>query len=290
MITCHSEYGVLKRVFLKTPQSAWQNQDKITTQWQALNFLGCPNLVDAIAEYKAFQDAVNKTSPQCYFFPVEDVSIDSLYCRDASIATDGGMILCNMGKANRVGEPEAARSYFLQCGIHVLGAITAPGRLEGGDVTWLDPTTLAVGRTYRTNDAGIRQLRHLVKPLGVDVLEVHLPHYKGPGDVFHLMSIISPVDRDLAVVYSPLIPVSFRDQLIDRGFRFIEVPDAEFETMGCNVLAVGPRLCVMAAGNPNTARFLRDAGCQVTEYEGNSISVMGGGGPTCLTRPLEREI
>lgn len=290
MITCHSEYGVLKRVFLKSPESAWQNQDKINAQWRALNFLGCPNLADAIAEYAAFQNAINKTSPLRYFFPVDDVSIDSLYCRDASIATDGGMILCNMGKANRVGEPEAARNYFLQCGIPVLGAITAPGRLEGGDVTWLDPATLAVGRTYRTNDAGISQLRHLVKPLGVDVLEVHLPHYKGPGDVFHLMSILSPVDRNLAVVYSPLMPVSFRDQLLERGFTLIEVPDAEFETLGCNVLAVGPRLCVMAAGNPNTARFLRDAGCQVTEYEGNSISVWGGGGPTCLTRPLEREI
>jgi N-dimethylarginine dimethylaminohydrolase len=217
-------------------------------------------------------------------------TMDSIYCRDASIATDRGMILCNMGKPARGTEPEAQARVFHAQGIPVLGAIKAPGTVEGGDVAWLDQNTLAVGHTYRTNEAGIEQLTSFLKPLGVQVLTVPLPHYRGPSDVFHLMSILSPVDRDLAVVYSPLMPIPFRNLLLERGYQLIEVPDAEFGSMGCNVLALGPRNVLMVNGNPKTKEALLRAGCTVHVYEGSEISVKGGGGPTCLTRPLEREI
>ena len=148
--------------------------------------------------------------------------------------------------------------------------------------------TIAVGRGYRTNDEGIRQLQALVGP-HVRVVVVPLPHWRGAGDVFHLMSIISPVDRDLAVVYSPLMSVPFRELLLDRGIGLIEVPDEEFETMGANVLALAPRRCLMVDGNPRTRALLEQAGAEVLTYEGHEISVKGGGGPTCLTRPIDRE-
>jgi len=173
-------------------------------------------------------------------------------------------------------------------GVPIVGRIGGAGRLEGGDVAWIDERTVAVGRGYRTNGEGIRQLRGLLGS-GVDrVVPVPLPHWRGPGDVFHLMSMFSPVDRDLAVVYSPLLPVPFRDLLCQRGYRLVEVPDEEFETMGCNVLAVGPRRCVALEGNPLTRRRLEAAGAEVHVYRGREISAKGGGGPTCLTRPLFR--
>jgi len=162
--------------------------------------------------------------------------------------------------------------------------------LEGGDVAWLDDKTLAVGRTYRTNDSGIEQLRSLLEPLGVTVIQADLPHFKGTSDVFHLMSILSPVDKDLAVVYSPLIPIPFRELLLAFGFSLVEVPDEEFETMGCNVLALSPRNCLMVSGNPVTKTRLEQAGATVHIYDGTEISIKGGGGPTCLTRPILREI
>jgi len=162
--------------------------------------------------------------------------------------------------------------------------------LEGGDVAWLDQKTLAVGHTYRTNEEGIKQLKTLLEPKGIEVLVAELPHYKGENDVFHLMSILSPVDKDLAVVYSPLMPIKFRNELIGRGFQLVEVPQEEFESMGCNVLAIAPRKCIMVAGNPRTREALISAGCDVMEYQGEHISVMGGGGPTCLTRPLLRNL
>jgi N-dimethylarginine dimethylaminohydrolase len=199
-----------------------------------------------------------------------------------------GMIICNMGKAGRKYEPAAQAHAYLQQGIPVLGTITAPGTLEGGDVAWLDENTLAVGHTYRTNEEGIIQLTQLLAPLGVKVITVPMPHYKGPSDVFHLMSVLSPVDSNLAVVYSPLIPIVFRNELIARGFTLVEVPEAEFDSMGCNVLALAPRVCLMVKGNPKTKAALEQAGCKVIEYEGAEISVKGGGGPTCLTRPIDR--
>jgi N-dimethylarginine dimethylaminohydrolase len=170
----------------------------------------------------------------------------------------------------------------------VVGALARPGRLEGGDVVWLDARTVVVGRGYRTNDEGIRQMTMLLGDTVDDVLTVPLPHWRGTDDVMHLMSLISPIDNDLAVVYSPLLPVPFREYLLGRGFTLIEVPDSEFETMGTNVLALAPRRCLMLAGNPRTRAALERAGVEVLEYVGTEISVKGAGGPTCLTRPVRR--
>jgi N-dimethylarginine dimethylaminohydrolase len=169
----------------------------------------------------------------------------------------------------------------------VCGRIEPPGSAEGGDVIWLDSSTFIVGRGYRTNADGIRQLRAILGR-GVEVVEVPLPHWRGHHDVMHLMSLISPIDHDLAVVYSPLLPVPFREWLLARGIQLVEVPDEEFETMGTNVLAVAPRRCLILSGNPRTRAALERAGADVVEYEGTEISVKGAGGPTCLTRPLER--
>jgi N-dimethylarginine dimethylaminohydrolase len=215
--------------------------------------------------------------------------MDSIYCRDAAIATSKGMIICNMGKEGRKHEPLAQQKAYEAEGIPVLGVIKAPGTIEGGDVAWLDDKTLAIGHTYRTNEEGIAQITALLKPLGVEVITVPMPHYRGPSDVFHLMSVLSPVADNIAVVYSPLIPIVFRNELIKRGFELVEVPEAEFDSMGCNVLAIAPRTCLMVKGNPITKSRLEAAGCKVIEYEGAEISVKGGGGPTCLTRPVSRD-
>ena len=209
--------------------------------------------------------------------------------RDALIIADKGVILCNMGKEGRRGEPSACANYLSELGMPILGAITGSGSLEGGDVVWLDEGTLVVASSYRTNEDGIRQLREITAEMVNEFVTVSLPHWRGPSDVLHLMSLISPVDRNLAVVYSKLLPVPFRERLLERGIRLLEVPDSEFETMGCNVLAVSPRRCIMLSGNPETKRILEDEGVEVFEYEGEEISRKGAGGPTCLTRPLLRK-
>jgi len=290
-LTCHSEYGELRSVFIKRPREAMVDEQRIANTWEQLNFLAPPNITTAISEYDAFEGLLRISNAEIRYLPFNNnVTMDSMYCRDASLATDFGMILCNMGKQARKPEPDACRSAFETAGITILGSINAPGTLEGGDMAWLDTTTLAVGHTYRTNADGIRQLRALLDPRGVETVVVQLPHYKGKNDVFHLMSILSPIDRDLAVVYSPLMPIPFREYLIARGMGLIEVPDSEFDSMGCNVLAIGPREVVVVDGSPITRSRLIQAGCTVYAYAGGDISVKGGGGPTCLTRPVLRAL
>ena len=259
--TAHSETGKIKSLFIKNAEQAFISEDHISQYWKKLNFLSKPDYEIAVKEYKQFQSNLSALDAEINFLPEDcDVNMDSIYCRDASIATNAGMIICNMGKEARANEPAAEQRAFEAAGIPVLGVIRAPATVEGGDVTWLDENTLAVGHTYRTNEEGIKQLASLLKPLGVQVITVSLPHYKGPADVFHLMSILSPVDTNLAVVYSPLMPIAFRNLLLDRGYQLVEVPDEEFEGLGCNVLALAPRLCLMADGNPLTRAALESAG------------------------------
>jgi N-dimethylarginine dimethylaminohydrolase len=284
-----SDVGTIKQLALKHPRDAFISDQVIERQWRELNYEGRPDLARAIEEYDRFVELLKGFGIHIHFLPRDEtVGLDSIYVRDASIVCKRGMILCNMGKAGRRNEPAAHGTAFQAMGVPVHGAITGQGRLEGGDVVWIDERTLAVARGYRTNDEGIRQLRDLVGDGISDLIVVPLPHWRGPNEVFHLMSILSPIDRHLALVFSPLMPVLFRDFLLSRGIQLIEVPDSEFETMGCNVLAVARRKCIMLAGNPKTRARLERAGVEVHEFVGKEISAKGGGGPTCLTRPILR--
>ena len=290
-VTRHSEYLKLASVYLKSAKNSFLSEEELSEHWETLQYLSKPNFKKSLEEYAAFQTFFIEKNISTSFFPInKKTKIDSIYCRDASIATDFGIIICNMGKQGRIHEPYAQLEAYKMNNVNILGEIKFPGTLEGGDVAWLDQHTLAVGHTYRTNEEGISQLEGLLQPKGIEIIVVELPHYKGKSDVFHLMSILSPVDKNLAVVYSPLMPIKFRNELLERGFQLVEVPEQEFDSMGCNVLAVAPRDCLMVAGNPITRKLLEDAGASVHIYEGNEISVKGGGGPTCLTRPIDRII
>ncbi|MFH1688015.1 MAG: arginine deiminase family protein [bacterium] len=285
----HSEYGSIETIVLRHARDAFVSQANLDRYAGRLNYNGVPEFERALEQYNRFARLVTATaSSVVYLPPHETLSPDSIYVRDALLPTRQGVILCNMGKELRREEPTAAAGHLREIGIPILGTINDPGRLEGGDVVWLDDRTLVVGQGYRTNDDGIAQLRELTTGMVDDLVVVPLPHWEGPNDVFHLMSVLSPLDRDLVLVYSRLLPVRFRQWLLDRGMQLVEVPDSEFESMGCNVLAVAPRRCVMLAGNPVTKGRLEVAAVDVTEYEGSEISHKGAGGPTCLTRPLLR--
>ncbi len=287
---CQSEVNQIKTLLLKHPKDAFMSQEYIQSQWKELNYLASPDYDKALKEYDNFVEYLKKSIPEIYYLSQNDkTGLDSIYVHDPVIITNKGAILCNMGKEKRRAEPSAAGEFLIKLGIPILGVITGEGRLEGGDVVWIDERTLAVGLGYRTNEEGIRQLKELTREFVDEFVVVPLPHWKGPDDVLHLMSLISPIDHDLAAVYSRLLPVPFREWLLRRGIRLLEVSDSEFETMACNILAVSPRKCIMISGNPQTKQMLEDKGIEVWEYGGEEISMKGAGGPTCLTRPLLRE-
>jgi len=283
-----NEFGRLTRVAVRRPEEAMVSDTKIDAEWRKLNYHTRPDLALAKREHAAFCALLKGVGAEIVDLPAgAELTMDSLYVRDAAVITPRGIILCNMGKPARADEPGFNGQALERAGERILGRIEGTGRLEGGDLIWLDEKTVAIGRTYRTNDAGINQFQSLVGP-DVEVIVTALPHYKGTADVFHLMSIISPLDHDLQLVYSPLMPIPFREWLLARGMTLVEVPDAEFASMGCNVLAIAPRECVMVGGNPETKRRLEAAGCKVHVIEAAAISIPGEGGPTCLTRPLAR--
>ncbi len=288
--TLQSDVGPLRRVLLKHARDAFVDQARVANQWESLNYQGEPDYGEACRESDALAACLGELGVEVVWMPAADAGMDSLYVRDASVVSDRGVILCSMGKEARRGEPSHMEAAYRALGVPLLGRIEGAGRLEGGDVVWLGSRTVGVGRGYRTNAEGIRQLTELLGDSVDAVVEAHLPHWNGPSDVFHLMSVISPVADDLALVYSPLLPVPFRQAMLERAIALVEVPDEEFDSIGSNVLAVAPRRVIALEGNPQTRRRLEEAGVEVRVYRGEEISAKGCGGPTCLTRPLERSL
>lgn len=285
-----SMVGVMRTVLLKHPREAFVDRQRIEAQWRDLGFVGPPDLDRAAAEHDALVGILKRFEVEILFLPRDDeTGLDSIYTHDPVVVSDRGAILCSMGKPQRGRESAAVERFLRSQGLPILGSISGEGRLEGGDVVWIDERTLAVGEGYRSNAEGIRQLRDLLGD-GVDeVLAVPLPHWDGPEDVLHLMSLLSPIDRDLVLAYPRLLPVPFLGWLERRRINVLEVPEAEYDTMACNVLALAPRRCLMLAGNSRTVKLLEAHGVDVWTYEGREISLKGRGGPTCLTRPLRRE-
>ena len=280
----------LVRVAVKSPRTAWRTPDRVANEWQGLNYTGLPDLALAITQHDTLVGHLHDSGCEVEELPAHaDTGLDSVYVHDPVVMTGQGAVLCRMGKPARRGEDQAFAEWFADAGVPVLGRIQAPGVLEGGDVVWLDPRTLAVGQGYRSNAAGIAQLRAMLGNAVDDVIAVPLPHWTGAADCLHLMSLLSPVDAKAAVVYSRLLPVPFREYLVERGWRLVEVPDEEYDLMACNVLPVGPSDCIMLDGCPVTRARMESAGIRVRTYPGSEISLKGGGGPTCLTRPLFRE-
>jgi len=251
----------------------------------AHGFLHPVDLEVARREHDAFVETLAALGPRVHVLDVELDTPDLVYTFDPLLVTDRGAIPLRPGKPNRAAEPAAIEAWTRAAGIPTVGRIEAPGTIEGGDTFWLRPDLFCIGRTLRTNSEGARQLAVLI---GGDVRIFDVPYWRGPTELIHLMSVISPVADDLAVVYLPLLPVGLWALLGDLGIRRVEVPDEEFPTLGCNVLAVRPGVVILAEGNPRTAAALAAAGCEVHTYPATEIGINGSGGPTCMTRPIRR--
>ena len=258
-------------------------------EWQSFGYARSIRHVETMREHQAFAELLMANGVEVVAEGPDPVGhLDAIFCYDPSLMTDSGALLLRPGKVLRSGEPSFHRASYEAHGIPVLGEIEAPGTVEGGDTLWVDSQTLAVGRGYRTNTDGIRQLLDILAPIGVKVVPFDLPHWNGPGECLHLMSLISPVAERTAVVYQPMMAVAFVELLREMGWTFIDIPADEFDSMGCNVLALGQGRCVIANRNPGTSARLAEAGFTVLEYNGDHISHNRQGGPTCLTRPILR--
>lgn len=277
--------GTLRRVLVYPPVPAGPD-----VSHEAFGYLRPMDHDLAVREHEAFRGILRDNGVEVITGEIDDAALqDGIFPYDPMITIDDGVILTQMGKPLREAEVALAARTLGEIGIPVVGRIAAPGKVEGGDTCWIDERTLAVGRGYRTNSEGILQLHDLLAPRGVAVIGYDLPHWHGPSECLHLLSLISMLDRDLAVVYLPLLPTAMVELLTERNIRLVPIPDEEFVSQGCNVLALGPRRCVLLKENVVTIERLRAAGCEVITYSGDEISHNRTGGPTCLTRPLLRD-
>jgi N-dimethylarginine dimethylaminohydrolase len=278
--------GRLRRVVMRRPGEAMAAADPA-----AWHYTSAIDLEEARRAHDAFADALRAWDVEVLYHdePLPEHS-DSVFVFDPVLVTDRGTLVLSMGKELRRGEEESLARTLQDCGVPVYGRLEGDARVEGGDTMWLDHDTLAVGRGFRTNAEGVRQLRGLLEQLGATVLDYDLPYFTGPEACLHLLSLISPVDVDLAVAYPPLMPTAFWAELKRRGVRLLEVPEEEFaHTQATNVLTVAPRKCVMLDGNPVTRQLLEMADCEVVTFPGAPLSLKAEGGPTCLTRPVLRD-
>lgn len=249
------------------------------------------------AQYDRFAELVAASGAEIVWMPTDgpdgrpDDLADSVFTYDPSFTVPGGAVVLRPGKPLRAGEADLHAAFYEAEGIPILGRIEAPGTFEGGDCFWLDDTTLAVGRGFRTNEAGIEQMRAILQPIGVDVEAYDLPYHHGPDACLHLMSVVSVLDNDLALVHPPLMPTALYQRMVDLGFTLLDAPAAEFDAslgLNLNVLATAPRQVIAVDGFPGTVNLMRSAGCVVSTFVGDELCIPCEGGPTCLTRPLVR--
>jgi dimethylargininase len=275
----------LRTVLVKRPEEAFAVSDLV-----AWHYTARPQLAIAQQEHNALVALLRQGGAEViYHDEPQPEHADAIFTFDPALVTDQGAIILSMGKPQRRGEESAMARRFEQLGVPILYTLHGEARAEGGDLLWVDHDTLAIGLGFRTNIEGARQLRDALSGIGAKVIPVELPYYTGPDACLHLLSLISIVDDNIAVVHPPLMAVPFWQELQHRDFQLIAIPEEEFPTMGTNVLALAPRKCLMLEGNPVTKRLLEEAGCEVMTYKGNEISLKAEGGPTCLTRPILRD-
>ena len=282
----HSMVAPLLRVMVCPPQaSGWRR----AAGWAEMGYLHQPDCELAQRQHDLLRAQLDAVGAEVVELGEADgLSADAVYVHDPSLVTDFGTLCLNMGKACRGGEAAAHRRAYQRMNVPLLGEVRAPGTAEAGDLIWLDAKTLLAGRGYRTNAAGIAQLRELLAPRGVEVLAAPLPYGSGPGCCLHLMSLISLLDERSALVDLPWLAVETVELLRQRGFGLVEMDSAERQTLACNVLALGGRRLLALEENPATNARLRAAGFEVRTFPGSEIGINGGGGPTCLTRPIRR--
>ena len=279
----------LKRVLVCSPRHAGWARDEVKAGWRELGFHHQPDFVAAQAEHDALCRLLNEAGAEIVTLPPSSgLTLDAVYAHDASLASDHGLILMSPAKPNRVPEARAHAEVATTLGMKVFGAVAAPGFSEAGDIVWLDARTLLVGRGYRTNRAGIEQLRALLAPKGVEVISAPLPYGPGPSACLHLMSLMSMLDERTILTDLAWLAVETVELLRGRGFRLLEIDAAERDTLACNVLSLGSNRLIALEQNAKTNERLRQAGFDVRTFPGAELCINGSGGPTCLTRPLQR--
>ena len=279
----------LKKVLMKKPQRFMSKVNK--KKWNYTSPLN-QNLINE--NYKDFYEIIKKFGTEIIELHLENENeelCDSIFTHDPSLVLDEGSIILNMGKQLRVNETSAHEKFYKSINIPIIGKIKNEGTMEGGDCLWINNKTLIVGESYRTNRKGIEQLREILKLLNIKLIPIKLPINNNKTSCFHLMSIISMLDNDLAIGYEKLLPSDLKKILKTYGIKLLNIPEDEYcesKSLAVNILALSPRILVTINGYPKTLDLLSKFGCKINLFPGSELCIKAEGGPTCLTRAIWR--
>ena len=239
-------------------------------------------------EFAAFiAKAELQTTEALLYFLVTDSSGKREYFRDLFDRLDWVPNAEEMKK-----EAEEHINFYNEEKIPIIGKIINNGSVEGGDCLWINNKTLLVGESDRTNKSGINQLSGILNKHNILLIPIKLPKYDNEKSCFHLMSLISMLDDDLAIGCMSLLPLDLINLLNKNNIKVIEIPEDEYfdsKTLAVNILALSPRNLVAMKGYPKTIDLLYKYGCQINLFSGSELCIKAEGGPTCLTRPIWRE-
>ena len=270
MFGVSSMTATLKKVAVKAPGLSLLNADP--KKWHYTKGFN-PNIIEVV--HNIFVKMLEDSGTEIYYMRGDDYEIaDSVFTYDVSLMTPSGAILMSPGKMLRRGEQNLHKNFYHKHSIPIVGSIVGNATAEAGDTLWIDDKTLIIGRGFRTNLAGLEQLKKILNPQDINVYSFDLPVYSGESSCLHLMSLISLIEL-----------------LQKHNFTIIQAPFDEFkksDTLSVNVLATKPGECIMIDSAPKTLDLLRGAGVHVKVFHGDPLCIACEGGPTCLTRPLLR--
>ncbi len=242
------------------------------------------SLEACLAEHRELADAYRSQDIEVSYVDAHPDLRYQVFTRDPAFLTDKGLVLGRMFERSRMGEEEAMTRALPDRVSPVVELSEEGAFLEGGDVAFLDGQTVAVGVGARSNGSGAAWLGSLLAPCGIEVIRVPFdPAY------LHLDIIFSMVAPQTALAVTPALPGPFLDRLRAMKFEIIDVDEEQArDVLACNVVATGRDSVISVLRNSEVNRKLRALGLEVLDPDIHQL-LMGGGGPRCLTLPIERD-
>ena len=280
----------LKKVLMKKPENYMSKVD--LKKW---NYESPLNQKILEENYCEFYEIIKNSGTEIIDLNIENKNeelCDSIFTHDPSLVTNDGAVILNMGKTLRKKETEEHEKFYQSINIPIIGKIINEGTVEGGDCLWIKNNTLLVGESFRTNRSGIIQLIKILNYYDINVIPIKLPKQKDPNSCFHLMSLVSMLDHDLAIGCLSLFSFDLIKIFNDNNIKLIDIPEDEYfksKTLAVNILTLSPRELVLIKGYPKTIELLLNEGNNIKLFNGNELCIKAEGGPTCLTRPLLRK-
>lgn len=270
--------GVLKKVLMCRPTYLKPVPiNEIAKKWENTTL----DIEKLEAEHKLMIKAYEDNGVEVVLLDTDPRMTNSVFARDFGGCIREGYILGRFRESIRFFEREAYKNKMAELEIPIVAECTE-GLFEGGDFTFLDENTLAIGMAARSNAKGIEEIQDQLKKFGYKVIEIPLD-----GKYLHFDLCFNMIDDKLALAYREALPEDFLKLIDKMAIETIDVPPESIFELGCNVQVLGNGRVISLKKNTYANEEMKKRGIKVIEVDITEI-VKAGGGPHCMTFPLKR--